>query len=224
MKLRQSQGTNDAVQFRYNYYNSCFVLGKSGLTFCADGWYIRDFRQFLQANSLTLEYSFQWLSLSRACISKLSLNNVAEWAFLKNKHYNQFSEIVVPIGYIVLYRRSILIYTSVIFLLPYLGDTCGAGERGPAPHPASREAPECTTHSCIPWRDALKQPQWATTLHLPARVPSSNCRLSLKVMSSSVVMRGMPEGDVIQHRDASGVMSCADACAIGFSLKKETET
>lgn len=36
--------------------------GKSGLTFCAEGWYIRDFRQFLQADSLTLKYSFQWLS------------------------------------------------------------------------------------------------------------------------------------------------------------------
>jgi hypothetical protein len=43
-------------------------------------------------------------------------------------------------------------------------------------------------------------------------------------MSSSVIMRGMPEGDVIQHRDASGVMSCADAYTIGFTLKREIET
>jgi hypothetical protein len=35
---------------------------------------------------------------------------------------------------------------------------------------------------------------------------------------------GDADGDVIQHRDAAGVMSCADAYAIGFTLRRETET
>jgi hypothetical protein len=59
------------------------------------------------------------------------------------------------------------------------------------------------------------------TLHAEFHQATADYRASHELICGH---EGDADSDVIQHRDAAGVMPCADAYAIGFTLRRETET